>query len=233
MRFASSLLLLVLAPSCIIYVRNDRGDYDVEDVSFLSSQPRVRGNGVPATEVRSIGDFHGLRVTGAIDVELALGTASGLEVAGDSNVLQYVETDVSDGVLVVRLERGSYELRERLVVRLTTPSLERLELTGSGDTQVHALAGSELTVASHGSGDLSLTGRVDRLDLELSGSGDVDATELVCDAVQIDSAGSGDIELGSVGSLEVRVTGSGDIEYAGRPTVLHTEVEGSGSVRAR
>jgi hypothetical protein len=233
MRIALSLLLLTSTPGCIIYVRGEPGDFDVEDVSFFSSDPRVRGDGVRATEVRSIGDFETLRVSGAIDVEVAVGGATGLEVAGDSNVLQYVETDVSDGVLAVRLERGSYALRERLVVRVTAPSLARLELTGSGDADVRALDEASLTVVSRGSGDLALAGRVDSLDLELEGSGDVSATDLVCGAVDVASTGSGDIALGSVDALEARVTGSGDIEYAGRPTVLRTEVEGSGSVRAR
>lgn len=233
MRFALPLLLLAVAPSCIIYVRSNPGDFEVEDVSFMSSEPRVRGDGVHATEVRSVGDFQTLRVSGAIDVEVACGAATGLEVAGDSNVLQYVETDVSDGALRVRLERGSYALRERLVVRLTTPSLMRLEVTGSGDAAVRALDEPRLTVVSQGSGNLSLAGRVDTLELELEGSGDVAATDLACGAVQVDTTGSGDIALGTVEALEARLTGSGDIEYTGRPAILRTEVEGSGSVRAR
>jgi len=228
-----SLLIASVTPGCIIYVRGEPGDFDVEDVSFLSSDPRVRGDGERATEVRAIDDFQAVRVASSIDVEVSVGAATGLEVSGDSNVLQYVETDVSGGVLGVRLERGSYALRERLVVRITTPSLERLELTGSGDTDVRALDGSTLTVVSSGSGDLTLAGRVATLELDLCGSGDVAATDLVCRAVSIDSEGSGDVALGDVESLDAQMSGSGSVEYSGRPTILRTEVDGSGSVRVR
>lgn len=69
--------------------------------------------------------------------------------------------------------------------------------------------------------------------------GDFDVEDVSClspeprGAVQVDSSGSGDIALGNVDVLEPHVTGAGEFESAGRPMVLRTEVEGSGSILSR
>lgn len=230
-------LAAALSASCVIYVRADDDDFDVEARSFSNvgdwDGPRVRGNGQPATEDRGLAEVSAVRAEGAIDVVVEVGRGPSLVVQGDSNVLEHVRTEVSGDRLTVRLARGSYELREPLRVTVGTQSLREVAVVGSGDVAVAGLSGDALDASVTGSGDLALAGSVRELNLAATGSGDIDATDLGCAAAEVLVNGSGDVELGEVEALVVALSGSGDVRYTGKPASIQTEVNGSGAVRAR
>lgn len=233
---AVPLLVGLASSSCIFYIRADRGDFELDAQGFDSHDwrgTRVRGNGVAASEVRACYGMRALDIAGAVDVDVRLGATESVRVRGDENVLDHVVTELHGDHLEVRLRKGSYELRERLVVEVTLPALERLDLSGSGDAEVSGFDGGDLAIALSGSGDIELEGRVDRLSIDVAGSGDVDARHLDCGDASVRVTGSGDVALGATGSLDAEITGSGDVTYGGSPSSVRTEVKGSGTVRLR
>lgn len=237
MRTAITFLLSALAAGCGLSPQYDRvgppGNVVGHIQSGASSGPRILGNGIRATEARPCEAFHTLRAGGSCQVQVAVGRAPGIELSGDANVLEHVVTDWEDGVLDVRLAPGSYELRQHLTLRATTPALERVELHGSSDTAVSGIDGARFEVTSSGSGLVKVAGRTEDVHVALHGSGKIDARELQCRAAKVSSHGSGDVELGALESLEVHLAGSGDVAYRGEPADLRTKVVGSGAVRAR
>lgn len=210
MRTPALLLALLFAPSCVFVVDSDGGPVRLHSWSD-DDGPRVRGNGVPGTERRSLDEVRRIEVRGHFDVRVEVGEAPSVEITGDSNVLHYVTTERSGDTLEIGLERGSYDLDEPLVVRVGTSALDHVALSGSGDVRVSGLAGGDLRVRLSGSGDVRLAGHVDTLEVRLSGSGDVDASDLAGDRASVRISGSGDVTLGDVPARDVEISGSGSV----------------------
>lgn len=212
----SSVALALASSSCIVSC----GDWGAD----------VVGSGVARTESRSVAAFERIHVQGSTDVVAEIGATPSLEVTADDNVLQYLETRVENGTLVVELKSGSYSLKVTPVVKVVAPTLVGLEVDGSSDSTLTKLSGSSFRVEIDGSGDVRCEGAVDALDVDISGSGDVRARELAAKRVTVDIAGSGDVHVQALETLAVSIAGSGDVRYAGEPKVTQS-IAGSGDVR--
>lgn len=238
----------LLASSCIIAITDDGASVHGFS-SHFSHHSETRGSGVLGEEARETSAFHSIYFTGSIDVEATAGQEQSITVQGDDNLLEYVTTEVRDGVLLVSLESGSYNFRKPMVVRIQVPALDSVQLNGSGDFTVHGvtrdqfdvtLRGSgdlvvksldtqRLRVNLEGSGDIKISGKTQKLALTLQGSGDMNLVGLEADLVHTSLAGSGDIRVRAREALDVTIAGSGEVGYFGEPAVTKT-MAGSGEV---
>jgi hypothetical protein len=105
-----------------------------------------------------------------------------------------------------------------------------MEIRGSGDVMVRGLDGGRFESKILGSGDIGLDGRVDVHDIISLGSGDVEAAGLTARHVGALILGSGSVRVDVVDSIDVRIVGSGDLEYSGGNIRNQTNI-GSGTVR--
>ncbi|WGK64322.1 head GIN domain-containing protein [Croceiramulus getboli] len=214
---------------------------------------RVKGNGDETTITREVGSYDQVNVAGFFDVELVAGKEGSLTLKGESNLLEYIITEVENGALKIKTEKGvNLDPSWNKTIFITVPfeDLEEVTLSGSGDVIAKdvikadqfrtAVAGSgdlivevdagdaEAKVA--GSGDLTIKGRATNFTTAVAGSGDVHASDLKAENVTASVAGSGDISVYCSGMFKARVSGSGDIEYSGNPQKEDIKVAGSGSV---
>ncbi len=215
---------------------------------------KIKGNGNVTTITRTTSDYDAVSVSGFFDVELVNGTEGKITLEGESNLLEYVETEVSDDKLKIKVKKG-YNLRvsngKKLVITVPFKDISSVALSGSGDVYTKnatvktdrfkmALSGSgdvimdvdvdDLTMAVSGSGDMTATGTADSAEIKLAGSGDIHAYKLKAKSADVSLAGSGDIRVYVEDNLRARVAGSGDITYKGRPSKEDTKVAGSGSI---
>jgi hypothetical protein len=115
-------------------------------------------------------------------------------------------------------------------VVVTVPTLERLEIGGSGDARVDGIRGERFESAISGSGGIRGAGRVRGARVAISGSGDADLGDLAADDVRVEIEGSGEAHVHAVRSLDASISGSGDIFYAGHPARVNQHVDGSGDI---
>jgi hypothetical protein len=167
-------------------------------------------------------------------------------------VLERLTSSVNDGMLVLGVTPGTPGyLVGKVSYELTLPSLERLEINGSGDIESD-VPGSDLAIEINGSGeldlddidassvaleiggsgDVELSGRADEFMLSIDGSADVRADELDSERVSVDLDGSGDIAVAASGALDVSISGSGSVTYRGNPQ-LTQDISGSGEVSSQ
>ncbi|MCK5401267.1 MAG: DUF2807 domain-containing protein [Flavobacteriaceae bacterium] len=214
---------------------------------------KVKGNGNMSTETRTTGDYDGIKCAGSMDYILVAGAEGNIKIEGEENLLKHIITEVKNGNLIVKVEKG-INLRPSFnkTLKITIPfkDISKVSLAGSGDlwnkdkitaTDLDvSLAGSgdivldiettsvEGSIA--GSGDLTLKGDTNNLEAKVAGSGDFHGFELQANHTIVSVAGSGDAEVVSNETLKARVAGSGDIEYRGNPGKEDTKVSGSGSI---
>ena len=187
-------------------------------------------SGPQSSKTVQLTGFHKVKSKGSADLTITVGGKESITVEGSENRVKSLTTTVEDGTLVLdEKSQGIFGGNGRLHVTITVPSLDGLEIDGSGDAEVTGVKGDTFTVSINGSGDVTVSGDVKSATLAIHGSGDVDAKGLKAKQAGVSIAGSGNINVAASDTLEVSLAGSGDITYYGDPKVTQS-VTGSGDV---
>ncbi|MEY8019952.1 head GIN domain-containing protein [Muriicola sp. E247] len=227
----------------------------VANMSCAQWGKKVKGNGEVVTIERITGDYDGVSVGGWFDVVLVSGKEGSVSLKGEENLLEYIITEVKDGKLVVKVEKGinlqpSSWKSGGISVTIPVEEISSLSMSGSGDLEGKTvlkgtdfstrMSGSgdmeievevdNLEVTVSGSGDMDLSGNTDTMEVRISGSGDVQAYELDANHVSATVSGSANIRVTANQSLKARVSGSGDISYRGNPEKIDSKTSGSGDI---
>ncbi len=214
----------------------------------VSFQPGLDGSGRVVTEPRHVTGFDQIDIEDSFDVEITVGPAYDVRIAGDDNLLPYVRTEVRGRTLHVE-ETREFDPTDDIRITISTPELTGLSSSGSSDvraTGVRAsgfdasVSGSGRLVADGDFGDLSasvsgseallMRGTADDIDAGISGSGDLDLGQVAARSAAVRVSGSGDAVVRVGETLQANVSGSGGVRYHGSPRV-ESSVSGSGSVR--
>ncbi|TDN82362.1 putative autotransporter adhesin-like protein [Salegentibacter sp. 24] len=238
-------LFLILAVSCL--------GYSPVQAQWWGNSETVKGNGEMTSEKRNTGDYDEISLVGSMDVELVRGTEGNLTVVAESNLQEYITTEVNNNILKISVKKG-YNLKpnKNNNIKITVPfdHIDAVEVTGSGDLWNSAtinaknfstaLTGSgdikleveveNLEATITGSGDTQLSGKAQDFEVNVKGSGDFKAYDLKADNVEATVMGSGDIRVSANSRLKAKVMGSGDITYNGNPKHQDFKTSGSGSI---
>lgn len=214
----------------------------------------IKGNGNNVTIERNTGDYDGVAVSGWFDVDLVSGNEGEITLTGEENLLEYIITEVKDGKLVIKTEKGvnlkTSNWKSGIHITVPVESISSVSMSGSGDivgkTKIKtdyfktAMSGSgditldldvqNISASMSGSGDITLSGDTTNFEATISGSGDIEAYDLEADNVDATISGSADIQVTANKSLKARVSGSGDISYKGNPEKVNTKTSGSGDI---
>ena len=191
----------------------------------------TRGSGTAAAEARDLPSFAAVELAGANTVHIAVGGEQAVVVRGDDNLLDRVVTEVRDGALVIT-NRGNVEATAPMSVDVTLPTLDTVQLTGTGTVEVKGLQADELTIRVPGAGTVTANGSVDRLVADLDGAAEVELGELVARHVTATLDGVGELRVHATGSLAATLSGTGAIYYAGHPRNVTQSVSGTGTIAA-
>lgn len=215
------------------------------------SSEKVKGNGEMETKTRSTGSYDGVELVGSMNVVLVAGSEGKLTVEAESNLQEYILTEVHNGTLKISTE-DDVNLRPTKEIKITVPfeSIDHVSLTGSGDIwNSDVIKGKDFHMSVTGSGDMQLNldvqdlegritgsgdievkGKAQSLDCKITGSGDFKAYDLRAENVEARISGSGDVQVYAGNSLKASVAGSGDIIYKGSPQKQDFKTSGSGKV---
>ncbi|MBX9900613.1 MAG: DUF2807 domain-containing protein, partial [Burkholderiaceae bacterium] len=193
--------LIVLLTACEINVSHDE----------------LRGNGKIITEKRAAGSFSAIENTSQFDITVNADGPANIEVTGDDNLVKEVETVIEGSTLKIKNKRqGNVHIswsKNPLLVKVTTPSLNQVRNSGSGDIRLSQLHDEKLDIQSEGSGDLIATGKIADLNVKSNGSGDVHLSDLIIKKLNLEMNGSGDVRLNQVTqSMNITNNSSADLE---------------------
>lgn len=190
----------------------------------------IRGSGTPKLESRQVESFDKVKIHGSGDIQLLIGDKPELSVETDDNILPIIETVVEDGTLHVK-GKESFSTRIGVKLRIVVPSLKAISIAGSGSVRAADLKEPVLSISIAGSGDISVKGTADAVDVSISGSGDVDTQGLVAKSVKVQISGSGAATVSATEVLDAQITGSGDIQYTGNPPTVKKNIKGVGNIK--
>lgn len=187
----------------------------------LSGCSFVRGSGNIVTQERTLdaADFQEIQLSIDANITVTQGERTFLTVRGDDNIVEEIATTVRNNELQIRMSdpfpQTILRPTQPVEIRVTTPTLRSVSLSGSGDVAVDGFAGEQMA-------------------LNVSGSGTVSTAELSVDQLEIHIAGSGNISVKgfSGDELAIRISGSGDAVVAGAANKAEFSVSGSGTIDA-
>jgi hypothetical protein len=209
---------------------------------------------VAAERSLSITDFDRLRVEGGFIVEVRTATATTARIIGTQAAIDVATVEVQGRQLVIRRNRSAWggtpgQTPPAATVRITTPLLANVWVTGPAKVSVDRLKGQRVAVSLEGSGALSVANIVaDRVDLSTLGSGTLtvagtvgnlyatargagifDAAKLIAADVKLTSESAGSVTLSAKRAADITMAGTGSVVVLGKPACTVKNV-GSGSV---
>ncbi|MCA9913256.1 MAG: DUF2807 domain-containing protein [Anaerolineae bacterium] len=214
----------------------------------------VVGNGDVIEETRTLDSFNKISISGAGSVVVEYGESESVRIEAESNVMEYLETEVRGDTLEIGTRNGvDITTTRNFHFYLTVTNLEAVEVSGAADVTLPNVQANDFEIRISGTGNVTIQSlQADSLDVEISGAGNVnleggevqsqDVTisgaggyngrELVSQDAQVDLSGAGNITLNVTAELRGSASGAGSVLYAGEPETVDVDVSGAGSVNA-
>jgi hypothetical protein len=215
------------------------------------SWKKVEGNGNVKKETRAVSGYTAISSSGAWDVMVAYGESNSIEVEGDENLLEYIETKVEKGRLTISSKNVNLRTKNKITVYVSLTKLTGMSLSGSGDiigegkfsndglTEFKTSGSGRIKLAFgkvkdayvrvSGSGHIKLTGSANTIEMNISGSGGADCGNVITDDATIRISGSGNGQVYANRSVEASISGSGNASYKGTASEIKKHISGSGS----
>ncbi len=219
--YIKSLLLSCLSLSTLA------GAEDVDTVSVSQSK---------SNEYRVISNtVSNVVINGPLEYTLKPASQAELLVGGDSKLVNRVITKV-DGNTVYISTRGIFITTGKhypVRIELSLPQFDKVQLQGSADGSLRGLKQNKLELNLQGSGNVSLDGSINILQLRQSGSGDITMNLAPMEQLDLALRGSGDVSgRGQVRSLQLSNQGAGNVSLGQlKADYVYLQNSGQGDVK--
>lgn len=202
---------------------------------------RITGTGPLVEQDRDVEGVTGVELATLGTLHISLGSTTSLRVEAQDNLMEYIETEVRGGTLLIRNTPG-YDLRSTKPIQyyLTVEKLDNIEVSSSGDIEVGNLKSDSLSIRSNSSGDITIDGldgtsldvkisssgeveisggQIQNQNIDISSSGDYQARDMASTTADIDLTSSGSATVWVSDRLSGSLSSSGNIYYVGNPEV--------------
>ena len=128
-------------------------------------------------ELRKVGDFEGIEVSSAIDLQIAQGNENSVAVSAPGNDNRAgIKTEVRRGILHIWYENKNWlnGTRRNMRAYVSAKSLRLIAASGACDVMVNGeLRSDELAIKLTGASDFKGAVRANNLKIDLSGASDI------------------------------------------------------------
>jgi hypothetical protein len=208
-------------------------------------------------QVRNVGSFDQIKVSGAIDLYLSQSDADAVAVsATDIKYRDNIKTEVSNGVLIISYSSNGMSWlsgNKHLVAYVSFKMIKGLEITGASTCKVTGtinvpelklkLSGastikgvlniSNLTIVGSGASDAKLSGSASKIDINLSGASNLKSYDLLTDQCVVTASGASDIRISVKNELSAHASGASSLYYKGNPTVKESRSSGASTIQKK
>jgi hypothetical protein len=203
------------------------------------------------SEMRNVGSFRGIKVSGGIDVYLKKGDRQSVKVEVSGTAIDNVITEISGDYLRIHMAEGRY--RGSRTVKVYVSYVELNKLTASSASNIYAegtlktkslslnasSAGTievtvdveSVTAGASSAADIELKGKARFVDIDVSSAGEVDAYDLETEEASISASSAGSAKITVKQKIEARASSGASIRYRGNPTKTNTSSSSGGSVK--
>lgn len=188
----------------------------------------VQGNGKRVMQKRQVPSFASISTNGAFNVEVTCKKDLSVEVEGDENILELVNTEVENNIL--RLSNSSnYSSTEPVKIKISVPNLEGLSVNGAGHFDIKGMDNDKFEIDSNGAPTILVSGTTKLIDIGANGAGKIDTQNLHATRGVVDTRGVAKVDLDVSDQLDVEISGPSSVTYKGNPSIKQT-INGPGKL---
>lgn len=242
------LSLAVVATSLLVIILT------IVIVGLAVRAQRIEGSGVIVNQDVALDEFDKVVVDIEANLAIEQSDTARLSVNTDDNIAAELAFETRGKTLYIT-RADPLMFSKRLVptqgvnISLVLPNIEKLTINGAGEISLQNLDQEDLEVVVNGSATVAGTVDLQKLDLTVNGAGDIDLTgkavdftlaingsgkcncsDLETNSSKVKISGSGDVFITANDTLDIRITGSGDVTYSGDPDEVTQKTTGSGTV---
>ncbi len=211
----------------------------------------------PNAQVRSVTGFHGVSVSGSIELFLTQGNEESVVIsADDTNIRDKVITEVDNGILRIYLERKNkiqidWPNKNKIRAYVSVKDIDYLSSSGSGKLHMEGnikadklkvdISGSgnvegtvttkEFSLGISGSADADLSGTAEKSEFHISGSGNIKSYDFSTQYCNASISGSGNVKVTVTKELSAHISGSGSVFIKGDGLIRDYSASGSGKFK--
>lgn len=187
------------------------------------------GSGNIVTENRDVKGFKSIDVSGVFQVEIVAQKDFSVQVEADDNLMQYIKTEVNNGVLEISAEKR-IKSESGLKIRISAPDIEKIEASGVSKVSLAEVKNQGLEIDTSGASKVSLAGETAKLIVDVSGASNIDAGNLKAVNATIEASGASQVNVFVTNNLRTDASGASKITYAGTPVEVVKKTSGASSV---
>ena len=208
----------------------------------------IKGEGESVTKIIPLEPFNAIHLSGSNNITISQGLEQRVEIKAPENIIALLNNEVRNKTWEITfkecVQAGNIE------INITTPAIEAITVTGSGDVKglnslnveqmILSIAGSgnidlmlntpEISTSITGSGGVKLNGSATNHQVNIEGSGNIKAVDFTTVITKVKITGSGDASVNATEILEAQITGSGDVEYKDTGARIVSDITGSGDI---
>jgi Putative auto-transporter adhesin, head GIN domain len=205
-------------------------------------------------EVRKVGSFHAISVSGGIDLYLAEGDEAVAVSGRDAETTSKIETVVENGVLKISFdwkENIRFTGQKHLKAYVSFKKIDKLSASGGSDVMLDGnikskdftlsiSGGSDfkgsvdvdnLKVEQSGGSDIDIKGRADEVKIDASGGSDFDGYGLTTNNCKVDVSGGSDVNITVNNELRAQASGASDVNMRGPGKIVEKRASGASDIR--
>lgn len=219
---------------------------------ILNAQKTVIND--PNADVRAVGDFSAIDISGGINLYLSQGDEDGVAVsASEINHREHIKTSVENGVLKIWFQSDGWKYRsgnKKMMAYVSFKSIRALTASGASDIYVNEmikadvltlkLSGasdfkgtietSKLNVDQSGASDATVTGKASVLDIKASGASNFKGYNLETENCTAKASGASDIKITVTKELYANASGASSIFYKGNGVSKEVRSNGASNI---
>ena len=220
-------------------------------ILFMACINGQRGNGNIITEKRNVAAFTKVSVATSIVVDILQSSQTLVTVEADENLIKYIETEVVDGELQIRLKSVSISNYATIKVHITAPVFESLKVSSSAEiisnapvtaTDIISLAASssaniavqlnapKVNITASSSSEIKASGQAKIINVDANSSALVNAENLKAETATVLASSSGEVVLFASLSITANANSSGTISYTGGASNVIKNENSSGKI---
>ena len=212
----------------------------------------------PNAQKRAVSGFHGVAVSGSIELFLTQGNEESVVISADElKVRDKIVSEVRNGILQIYIENeNKFHVdvslhSKKMRAYVSAKDIDYLSSAGSGKTHVDGklksdkleinIAGSgnvdagvdvkQLSLSLSGSANADLSGNAENSDLHISGSGNIKNYEFSTGYCKASISGSGNVRITVTKELSAHISGSGSVYIKGDGLIRDYSASGSGKFK--
>lgn len=171
------------------------------------------------TDARQAAAFTKVEVGDGIGVTVTVGPAQSVTISAQQNLLTVIATDVDAGTLKIK-GRSPYTTDAGLSVRIVTPALDGIVLSGGSQGRAEGLNAAAFVVQLSGGAVLSASGTATAVTLMASGGSRALLEALAARTATVDASGGSTVNIqasetvtgSAAGGSHVTVTGGAKVD---------------------